>query len=167
MLRLYPSVPINSRVANCTTVLPTGGGPDGKAPVLVRKGEAVGYCPYIMHRREDVFGPDADIFRPDRWLENEGRLFSTAGYGYIPFNAGQRICLGRKSIHHHLCAQIPLTQWLERFAMMEATYVVASILMKFSSLAIPAGEPTEPIGDERQKLTLVVCSADGCKVVLS
>ncbi|CAI6339822.1 unnamed protein product [Periconia digitata] len=148
VLRLYPSVPINSRVANCTTVLPTGGGTDGKAPVLVRKGEAVGYCPYIMHRREDVFGSDANIFRPDRWLENEGRLFSSAGYGYIPFNAGQRICLG------------------QRFAMLEASYVVASILLKFSSLEIPADQPVESIGTEQQKLTLVLCSADGCRVIL-
>lgn len=96
VLRLYPSVPINSRLAVRTTTLPTGGGPDGKSPVLVRKGEAVGYCPYAMHRRQDVFGADAATFRPERWLEQDGRLTTTAGFGYLPFNAGPRLCLGRK-----------------------------------------------------------------------
>jgi cytochrome P450 len=104
VLRLYPSVPINSRTANRTTTLPTGGGSDGTTPVLVRKGEAVGYCPYIMHRRQEIFGPDAEAFRPDRWLEEGGRLFSTVGFGYLPFNGGPRVCLGRESnnISHHI-----------------------------------------------------------------
>ena len=97
VLRLYPSVPINMRTANRTTTLPTGGGPDGSAPVLIHKGEAVGYCPYIMHRRTDIFGADAQSFRPERWLENDGKLATTVGYGYLPFNAGPRLCLGRKS----------------------------------------------------------------------
>ena len=97
VLRLYPSVPVNSRMATQTTTLPSGGGSDGSAPVLVVKGEAVGYCPYAMHRRKELFGPDAANFRPERWLENEGRLASSVGYGYLPFNAGPRVCLGRTS----------------------------------------------------------------------
>lgn len=97
VLRLYPSVPINSRTATFTTTLPTGGGPHGTSPVLIRKGEAVGYAPYVMHRRREIFGPDAEAFRPERWLENGGRLFSTVGFGYVPFNGGPRMCLGRES----------------------------------------------------------------------
>jgi cytochrome P450 len=45
-LRLMPVVPGNSREAIRDTVLPMGGGPDGKAPVLVKKGEVVGYSPW-------------------------------------------------------------------------------------------------------------------------
>jgi cytochrome P450 len=37
-LRLCPPAPINLRVALRNTTLPTGGGPDGKSPVAVRKG---------------------------------------------------------------------------------------------------------------------------------
>lgn len=102
VLRLYPSVPINSRLAVRTTTLPTGGGPDGDAPVLVSKGEAVGYCPYAMHRREDVFGADAATFRPERWLERDGRLAIDAGFAYLPFNAGPRLCLGREFFRRHV-----------------------------------------------------------------
>lgn len=98
VLRLYPSVPINSRAALKTTTLPMGGGPDETAPVLVRKGEAVGYCPYVMHRRTDLYGNDADIFRPERWEEDDGLLARAIGYGYLPFNGGPRVCLGRMYI---------------------------------------------------------------------
>lgn len=96
VLRLYPSVPVNSRAAKRTTVLPTGGGPDSKSPVLVREGEAVGYCVYAMHRRKELYGDDAESYRPERWEENDGNLAREIGYGYLPFNGGPRVCLGRK-----------------------------------------------------------------------
>ncbi|KXT06369.1 hypothetical protein AC578_9095 [Pseudocercospora eumusae] len=149
VLRLYPSVPINSRMAVRTTTLPTGGGVDGKSPVLVRKGEAVGYCPYAMHRRKEIYGPDAGEFRPERWLERNAELVSMVGYGYLPFNAGPRICLGQD------------------FALVEASCLIVRILQRFTKLSLAADEPMEAIGDEKQKLTLVLCSADGCTVVLS
>ena len=98
MLRLYPSVPINSRAAVKTTTLPTGGGPDSKGPILVKKGAAVGYCVYAMHRRKDLYGSDAEAFRPERWDLNEDNEVSlkNIGWGYLPFNGGPRVCLGRK-----------------------------------------------------------------------
>ncbi len=98
VLRLYPSVPINSRAAVKTTTLPTGGGPDSKCPILVKKGAAVGYCVYAMHRRKDLYGSDAEAFRPERWDPNEDNEVSlkNIGWGYLPFNGGPRVCLGRK-----------------------------------------------------------------------
>lgn len=65
--RLYPVIPVNSRVAVVDTILPLGGGMEGKAPVFVKKGTRVLHFPYSMHRRKDIFGADADIFRPERW----------------------------------------------------------------------------------------------------
>lgn len=50
-LRLYPSVPVNNRTAQRMTVLPTGGGPDRTAPVLIPKGSTVAYSVYAMHRK--------------------------------------------------------------------------------------------------------------------
>lgn len=93
VLRLYPSVPVNSRTALCTTTLPRGGGEDGLSPILIRRGTAVGYCPYLMHRRTDLYGEDAHLFRPERW---EDGLERKVGWGYVPFNGGPRVCLGRK-----------------------------------------------------------------------
>lgn len=98
VLRLYPSVPVNSRSALKTTVLPVGGGPDGKSPILVKKGNPVGYSPYVMHRLKKLYGSDANLFRPERWDPNEENEVSlkNIGWGYLPFNGGPRICLGRR-----------------------------------------------------------------------
>lgn len=65
---------------------------------MVREGENVAFCVYAMHRREDLYGPDAGQFRPERWDEDLP-LFQnerTATWGYLPFNGGPRACLGRK-----------------------------------------------------------------------
>ena len=50
-LRLMPVVPGNNREAIRDTVLPMGGGVDGKAPALVRKGELVSYSPWSSKYR--------------------------------------------------------------------------------------------------------------------
>jgi len=94
VLRLYPSVPVNSREAARLTALPTGGGPDGKSPILVRPGEGVGYCVYALHRRKDIYGEDAHQFRPERW---EDEAMQNIGWAYRPFNGGPRLCLGSMS----------------------------------------------------------------------
>jgi cytochrome P450 len=69
-LRLYPSVPVNTRTTMCTTVFPTGGGPDCTALALVPKGSAVAFSVYLMHRRPDLYGMDVELFRPERWDED-------------------------------------------------------------------------------------------------
>ncbi|KAG9793281.1 Cytochrome P450 monooxygenase [Exophiala dermatitidis] len=110
ILRLYPSVPLNSREATKDTTLPRGGGPDGLSPVYVRRGQEVNYSVYVMHRRRDIWGPDADEFKPERW---QGRKF---GWEYIPFNGGPRVCPG------------------QQFALTEAGYVICRILQRFDGL---------------------------------
>ena len=88
-LRLYPSVPFNQRHALKDTCIPVGGGPDGTKPVYVKKGVNVDYSVYMIHRRKDLWGEDADEFRPERW---DGRR---TGWEYLPFNGGPRICIGQ------------------------------------------------------------------------
>lgn len=92
-LRLYPVAPLNNRIAVRDSVLPVGGGPDGKAPVAVRKGTLVNFSDYIMHRREDIWGKDVLEWKPERWVDRK------YGWEYLPFNGGPRICIGRKSSH--------------------------------------------------------------------
>ncbi|KAI4178863.1 MAG: hypothetical protein L6R41_008174 [Letrouitia leprolyta] len=90
-LRLYPQLPINVRFALKTTLLPTGGGPDGTSPVLIPRGAGVGYSVYHMHRRKSIYGEDANEFRPERWESGE---LEHVGWGFMPFHGGPRICLG-------------------------------------------------------------------------
>jgi Cytochrome P450 len=144
-LRLYPSVPLNIREAIKTTILPTGGGPDGTSPILVRKGEIVVLSPYVSARMTSLFGPDAECFRPERWETGE---LEKIGWAYFPFNGGPRQCLG------------------EDFAIMEVSYTTVRLLQTFSEIKLPEGEPNEPVGTEKQRLTLVLSSADGCRVTV-
>ncbi|KAL6413894.1 cytochrome P450 [Ilyonectria robusta] len=145
VLRLYPSVPANSRQATRLTTLPVGGGPDGMSPVLVRPGETVAYCVYAMHRRKDIYGEDADQFRPERW---EGDGLKDVGFAYLPFNGGPRQCLGQD------------------LALMQVSYTVARMVQVFPKMEVPRTEPKVEVGMEKQNLTLVVSSADGCVVSL-
>jgi cytochrome P450 len=89
-LRLHPVVPLDGRRALKDTTLPTGGGPNGDKPIYVREGVQVDYSVYIIHRRKDLWGEDADEFRPERW---NGRK---SGWEYLPFNGGPRICIGQQ-----------------------------------------------------------------------
>ena len=95
-LRLYPSVPVNDRKANKDTFLPTGGGPDRTAPVFIPNGATIAYSVYAMHRRADLYGMDAELFRPERWNEDMPmhKDKTNAAWGYLPFNGGPRICIG-------------------------------------------------------------------------
>lgn len=79
-LRLFPVVPINGRYAFKDTTIPTGGGPDGKSPIFIPKGDSVEYSVYILQRRKDLWGQDADEFVPERWENRK------VGWEYVPFN---------------------------------------------------------------------------------
>lgn len=97
-LRLYPVVPENLRQAEHDTCLPLGGGPDGKSPIFVKKGQMVLWSVYAMHRRKDLYGQDAEDFRPERWMDDPstGKRGLRVGWEYLPFNGGPRICIGRE-----------------------------------------------------------------------
>lgn len=131
-------------------MLPVGGGPDLKSPVLVPKGSPVAYSVYSMHRRPDFYGMDAEQFRPERWDEhmplNDDPI--NAKWGYLPFNGGPRTCLGMD------------------FGLTEAAYTVVRLIQRFPRIKLPLGEKVELVGVEKQTMTLVVSITEGCKVDL-
>ena len=135
---------VNSHVALKTTTLPVRGGLDRKLLILVRKGEGVSYCVYAMHCRIDIYREDALEFYPKRW--EDGQLLRDIGYGYLPFNSSPRVCLGQE------------------FALLEAGYTVARLVQKFPLLTIPQDNSIMATRKEKQVLTLVVASGDGCRV---
>lgn len=136
-LRLHPVVPSNSRVALADSVIPIGGGPKGKDPVFVPKGDIVVYTAYAMHRRKDYYGEDADEFKPERWESLR------PGWEYLPFNGGPRICLG------------------QQYALTEAGYVTIRLCQEFKELMSRDSRPWT------EGLTLTVCSKNGVHVGLT
>lgn len=136
-LRLFPLVPMNSRVAVRDSILPVGGGPDGRQPIAIRKGEQAGFSAYVMHRRKDLFGEDSDEFRPARW---EGRKL---GWDFVPFSGGPRICLG------------------QQYALNEGAFVLVRLLQKFDRV-----EAMDMTGKIKKGLAIVLSPGDGVKVRL-
>ncbi|KAJ9143080.1 cytochrome P450 [Pleurostoma richardsiae] len=147
-LRLYPQLPANVRFATRTTFLPRGGGPDGTSPFLLRKGTGVGWSTYHLHRSEALYGPDARVYRPERWESGELIRKVGLGAGFVDFHGGPRVCLGKD------------------YALMESTYAVVRILQTFPNTRLPPGVPNEPVGAERQNLTIVLSSTEGAKVLI-
>lgn len=135
-MRFYSPVPVLFRSANRDTTLPRGGGSDGKSPVLVPQGTLVSFSTYSLHRREDIYGEDADEFRPERWEHLRVR------WEYLPFSAGARVCMGQV------------------YAMAEMTYILARTLQEFDDLDSRSTEPWI----ERWSITL--STGDGTKVAL-
>ena len=90
-LRVSSIVPNLSRGAMVDTTLPKGGGKDGNEPIFIPKGTEVRACLYAMSHREDLWGPDVEVFNPERWENHH------PGVEYAPFSIGRRKCIGRKS----------------------------------------------------------------------
>jgi cytochrome P450 len=89
-----------------------------------------------MHHRKDLWGQDADDWKPERWLNRR------TGWEYLPFNGGPRICIG------------------QQFALTEAGYVTVRLLQRFDELD---GQYLPPL---RHGLTLTTCPADGVNIRL-
>ncbi|THU76341.1 cytochrome P450 [Dendrothele bispora CBS 962.96] len=114
-LRLYPSVPIDARSPKKDATLPN----KNDKPWYIPAGTRCFYSVFLMHRREDLWGPDALDFDPDRFLDQRFHRYLTSNpFIFLPFNAGPRICLG------------------QQFAYNEASYFLIKLLQKFDDFSL-------------------------------
>jgi cytochrome P450 len=91
ILRVASVVPVNERVCIRDTTLPRGGGEDKMQPVFLRKGQRILIANHAMQHRHDIWGSDVSEFKPERWQDRK------VGFEFVPFGAGPRKCIGRKS----------------------------------------------------------------------
>lgn len=92
--RLYPGVTTNERVALKDTYLPTGGGTLGTAPIFVKKGALVTLSFHGLQRRKDIWGADAEEWKPERWDHEATK--QAALWTNLPFGGGPRVCPGQE-----------------------------------------------------------------------
>jgi cytochrome P450 len=76
----------------------------------MKKGTSVIMSQWLKHRDPRYF-PDAETFRPERWLDDS--IANLPKFAYFPFGGGPRVCIGNN------------------FAAMEGTLVLASIFQRF------------------------------------
>ncbi|CAI2163281.1 713_t:CDS:2 [Funneliformis geosporum] len=77
---------------------------------LIPKGTTVSASIYQVHRSKDIWGVDADLFEPERWVN--GNPVELKKY-IFSFGSGSRYCIGYN------------------FAMMEMRLILASLLLNF------------------------------------
>ncbi|KAJ7031871.1 cytochrome P450 monooxygenase pc-1 [Mycena alexandri] len=116
-MRLYPSVPFNTRESINATTWPS---PDpAQKPIYIPAGTKVPYSVLLMMRLKELWGPDADEFSPDRFLDERLKKYLISNpFQFLPFNGGPRICLG------------------QQFAYNEMSFVIIRLLQSFSSFAL-------------------------------
>ncbi|XVE85192.1 hypothetical protein DITRI_Ditri17bG0072100 [Diplodiscus trichospermus] len=131
-LRLYPSVPIEMK-----QVLEDDTFPDG---TMVKTGARVFHCIFSMARIDSIWGTDCLEFKPERWI-TDGKFVSANQFKYAVFNAGPRLCLGKK------------------FAYTQMKMVAASILLRYS-IRVVEGHSVVP------KLTTTLYMKNGLMVTL-
>lgn len=81
-LRLYPSVPVHSRMLMEDYMI---------RDIAIPKGTGITILPFLVHRDEQYF-PEPEKFIPERFL-NESEMHP---FQFIAFSAGPRNCIGQK-----------------------------------------------------------------------
>ncbi|KAJ7123185.1 cytochrome P450 [Mycena epipterygia] len=124
-LRLYPPVPLDGRASKKATTWPAT--TPGGRPFYVPANTKIIYAVFLMHRRTDLWGPDALEFDPDRFIDERVHKYLTPNpYIFLPFNAGPRICLG------------------QQFAYQEVSFFLVRLLQRFASFTLaPDAQPEE------------------------
>lgn len=90
-IRLHPNVPMTRKRAVCDTVLRPAMDeatlPAQDLPSLpVKKGEAIQFSDYVTARMPEVWGPDCETFKPERFLTEEGQLKQHSNYLFRAFS---------------------------------------------------------------------------------
>lgn len=110
VLRLYPPGIRITRQVNKGTNL--GG-------LSIPPGTLIELPVYSVHRDQELWGDDADEFRPDRFAQGISKA-SKGHNSFFTFGSGPRICIG------------------EKFAIVEAKMALSMILQRFSFELSPA-----------------------------
>ncbi|KDR74319.1 hypothetical protein GALMADRAFT_227391 [Galerina marginata CBS 339.88] len=120
VLRLYPPV-TNKQPIVLPAVSPA------EKPIYVPANTSCMYTVINMHRRTDLWGPDALEFDPDRFLDDRlHKYLAPNPYIFCPFNAGPRICLGQQFAYH------------------EATFFLVRLLQQFTDFTLDMSANTPP-----------------------
>lgn len=86
VLRLYPPVPATVREAvRDTSIMSTP----------IPKGTIIMLMPWAINTAKKAWGPDAQDFKPDRWL-NSANGGAESNYSTLTFLHGPRSCIGEK-----------------------------------------------------------------------
>jgi cytochrome P450 len=91
VLRLYLNGVGNRRVMRDTRLHDA----DGR-PYLLKEGVNVQVPSGVLHTLGSAWGPDAGVFRPERWLDASPQQERSRRGAFMPFGGGRHLCPGRR-----------------------------------------------------------------------
>ncbi|PCH34632.1 cytochrome P450 monooxygenase CYP63 [Wolfiporia cocos MD-104 SS10] len=126
-LRIFPPVPTNGRESRphaCLLPKSDGTFPEPPEPMYVPPSTQLVYLTILTHRNPALWGPDADLFDPERWLDDRVSIFTANPMIFTPFSAGPRICIG------------------QNYALNEASYFLTRLMQQFDTFTLaPEAQP--------------------------
>ncbi|XP_076910776.1 cytochrome P450-like [Bidens hawaiensis] len=137
-MRLFPPVPINSRLTVDDDILPDG--------TYVGKGWFADYSAYAMGRMEKLWGSDCREFKPERWLDGDGVYQPLDQYTYPVFHGGFRMCL------------------VKEMAYLQMKLVVVAVMHEFEIEVIGGGGTPEKMVDPPYGFSLLLSMKNGLNV---
>jgi cytochrome P450 len=90
---------------------------------------------FILHRDAEIFGPDPEAFRPERWTE------ARPGWNFVPFGGGARHCPA------------------QQLALFWVAYTLVRILLRYKEM-----RNEDPVEEFVEIMKLGMESANGAKV---
>nr|POF04590.1 cytochrome p450 3a12 [Quercus suber] len=108
VLRLWAPVAITIRVADKDTTV---------CGHFIPKGTTVVLPPWAINVSTELWGADAETFRPERWLDADGKANNNGGadsnYSFLTFLHGPRSCIGQKFAQAEFACLV--AGWVGRF----------------------------------------------------
>jgi cytochrome P450 len=104
VFRFYPTIPVIFKIAACDTSILSH---------FVPKGTGVMIPPTAINFSVELWGEDAEQFKPERWLEANGGGAKN-NYAFMSFSHGPRSCIGQGLARAEL--SILLARFVGRFA---------------------------------------------------
>lgn len=95
-MRVMAPVPIVSRQTSHEVKLSNG--------IILPKGVQLAIDIFHMHRRKDIWGPEAHLFNPYNFLPSN--MENKHPYAFIPFTKGIRNCIGKNFL---ICYHLMIT----------------------------------------------------------
>jgi len=105
-MRLYPPVAMDTHGCREDDFLPDG--------TFIGKGWLISYSAYAMAQMEDIWDKDCELFKPERWLGEDGAFRPESPFKYPIFHAGPRMCLGKEMAYIQMKSVVACV--LERFS---------------------------------------------------
>ncbi|KAJ3575897.1 hypothetical protein NP233_g787 [Leucocoprinus birnbaumii] len=114
-LRLHPAILENHHEASLTISIPLEEPIPGTKDmhIIIPEGTLLAIPLNVIHQDPEVWGPDAHLFRPERWLERKKSQIRHK-HELLTFSEGPRVCIGKN------------------FAMAEIKVLMVTLIQQFS-----------------------------------